>query len=372
MKKILFMILMSGCFLFSQLPEIINKDRPLKGIWNFSPKLIWKTGEAGQDLFGEIQNLAVDNEQKVFVADTKHSVIFIYDRNGRYLKRFGKKGEGPGEIREYFGGDQLHLVGDKVLFADRAMVHYFDTLGNYLKSVPFSPSLKPRIFIDEHTFISAPATNDQRSKEPSRIMVYDMGTGKRKAIASFRPYNKATSTEQTESRQVTVGIVINDITPLMMVHVAGDRLYYGMSDTYRIDIVDLEGKIISRFSIPDREANPVSDTYKKELKASLGDVPENFLNSIIGGLPPHASFFSAIQVDKKGNIYLFESDPDSKSKKSIDIFNPRGEFIYRGSFASDIGESIQNILIGDDLALIVTEDEEGTVKLSRFSINLPL
>jgi hypothetical protein len=372
MKKSLIFVLISGFLICFQFPEVINKDKPLNGEWDFHPQLTWEVEEAGQDLFGEIQNLAINSAQKVFVADLKHSYIFVFDRNGRYLKRFGKKGEGPGEIREYYGGDQLHIVGDKVLFTDRALVHYFDYDGNYLKTVPFSPILRPRAFIDEHTFISAPATNDRRSREPAKITVYDLDTKKRSTIASFSPFEKATSTEQTSSRQVTVGIVINDITPLMMVHFADDLIYYGMSDTYRLYISDLQGKIISSFSVPGRKANPVSNEYKKELKASLGDVPENFLNSIIDGLPAHASFFSAIHVDEGGNIYLFESDPDSKSKKCIDIFNPKGEFVYRGFFEAKKGESIESILIGDGLALVVIEDEDGTIRLSRYSIKLPL
>ncbi len=371
MKKSLIFILISGFFLCFQFPEVINKDRPLNGEWDFSPELTWEVEEAGQDLFGEIQNLAVDSKQKVFIADLKHSYIFIFDQKGRYLKRFGKKGEGPGEIREYFGGDQLHIVGDKVLFTERTMIHYFDTDGNYLKTVQFSLNLKPRAFIDEHTFISAPATNDKRSKEPSQITVYDLDTGKRTTIASFRPFDKATSTEENGSRQVTIGIVIGDITPLMLVHASGDRIYYGMNNTYRLNISDLDRKKILSFSIPDRKANPVSDEYKKELKASLGEIPANFLKSIIDGLPSHASFFSAIHVDKIGNIYLFESDPDSRSRKSVDIFNPKGEFIYRGAFAAGNGESIENIQIGDGFVLIVKEDEEGTVSLSRYSVKLP-
>jgi hypothetical protein len=371
MKKSLIYILVFGIFSAFQFPEVINPDRPLSGEWDFSPKLLWKVDEAGPDLFGEIQNLAVDSKQKVFVADLKHSYIFVYDQNGSYLKRFGKKGEGPGEIREYFGGDQLHIVGNKVLFCDRTMIHYFDNDGNYLKTVQFSQSLKPRAFIDEHTFVSAPATNDRRSREPSQILLVDLNTGKRVPIASFRPFDKATSTEEDGDRQVTIGIVIGDITPLMLVHAVGNRIYYGMNDTYRLHISDLEGNTISDFSIPERKANPVSDEYKKELGESLGDVPPNFLKKIMDGLPPHASFFSAIHVDKKGNIYLFESDPDSRSKKSVDIFNSKGEFIYRGAFEVEKGKSIEYLRIDDRFVLIVTEDEEGTVTLSKYSIKLP-
>lgn len=371
MKKFLIFGLISGFFLCFLFPEVVNPDRPLKGEWDFRPALEWEVEEAGHDLFGEIQNLAVDSSERVFVADLKHSYIFIFDQQGQYLKRFGKKGEGPGEIREYFGGDQLHIVGDKVLFADRTLLHYFDMDGNYLKTVQFSLNLKPRAFINEHTFISAPATNARRSREPSRITVYDLDTRKQTPIALFRPFDKATSTEENGGRQVTVGIVIGDITPLMLIHAAGERIYYGMNDTYRLHISDLHGKIISSFSIPERKVNPVSDKYKKELEASLGDVPANFLKHIMDGLPAHASFFSAIHVDRKGHIYLFESDPDSRSKKNVDIFNPRGEFIYRGAFEVGKEESIGIIRIGDGFVLIVKEDEEGTVSLSRYSIKLP-
>ena len=355
-------------FLFS---EVVNQDRPLNGQWDFHPQRIWVVDEAGPDLFGEIQNLAVDHSQKVFVADQKHSAVFIFDSRGRFLKRFGKQGEGPGEIRRFFGGEQLYVVGDKVLFADRTVLHYFDIDGNYLKSVRFAATLKPRAFIDEHTFVSAPATVDRSSNEPSRILVVDLYTGKRVPIADFSPFEKASSTKQSAGQQMTVAIVIGDITPLMLVHAANNRIYYGMSDTYRLHICDLAGNAIAAFSIPDRKPCPVSDAFKKELAGNLGDVPANFLKNIMDGLPPHASFFSAIHVDKNGNIYLFESNPDSRSKKHVDIFNSKGEYIHRAALEAETGESIDAILMGDGFVLMATEDEDGTIKLAKYAIQLP-
>lgn len=194
---------------------------------------------------------------------------------------------------------------------------------------------------------------------------------KNTVIASFKPFEKATDTQSNKGNEVTVGIVIGDITPLMQVTYSHGKVYYGMSNKNEINICNLSGKYLFKFSNPDKKPNPVSDEYKKELKKSFGDVPANLLNNIIKGLPENASFFSDIQVSKNGNIFLFESDPDSRSSKVIDIYNKEGNFIYRTFLTVDDDRTINNILIKEDTLYLGTEDDDGSVYLSKYSIRLP-
>ncbi len=357
-----------GILLF---PQVVNTNKPFKGKWDFNKKLLWETDSAGEEVFGEIQNLAVSPNGDVFVADMKNNLIFMFDENGIFIKSFGKKGEGPGEIREYFGGDQLHITKDRLIFADRALIHYFDLKGNYINTVQFSPSLRPREFIDPENFVSAPPTIDSQSGSNAKITLFNLKTGTRKEIASFSPFEKATDTQESGGNQVTVGIVIGDITPLMLTKIENDKIYYGMTSKNEITVCDLNGQKLLSFSNPEKEPNKVSQKYLKNLKTSLGDVPVNILNNIINGLPKNASFFSDIHIDRNGNIYLFESDPDSETLRVIDIYNGSGNFLYRGKIYVDEGRIISGIQIESDFIFIWAEDEDGNVVLSKYRINLP-
>ncbi len=50
-------------------------------------------------MFGEIREIAVDNEGQIFVLDTKKTLINVYDKNGLYKKTIGRHGQGPGELQ---------------------------------------------------------------------------------------------------------------------------------------------------------------------------------------------------------------------------------------------------------------------------------
>lgn len=370
MKKITFVILfvISGIILFSQ---VVNTNKPIKGEWDFNKKLLWEKDSAGKNVFGEIQNLAVSENGDVFIADMKNNLIFMFDKNGKFIKDFGKKGEGPGELREYFGGDQLHVTKDRLIFADRALLHYFDLTGKYINTIQFSPLLRPREFINSDNFISAPPTVDTRSGSSAKITLFNVKTGIKKEIASFRPFEKATDTQESGGNQITVGIVIGDITPLMLTKFRNGKIYYGMTSKNEISVCDLNGKKVLSFSNSLKKPNKVSDNYFKELKKRLGDVPANILDNIIKGLPKNASFFSDLHIDRKGNVYLFESDPDGETHRVIDIYDKDGKFTYRGKIGVDEGRTISGIEIESEFIFIWSEDEDGNVVVSKYKVDLP-
>ena len=226
-------------------------------------------------------------------------------------------------------------------------------------------------FIDSENFISAPPTVDSRSGSNAKITLFNIKTGTKKEIASFRPFEKATDTQESGGNQVTVGIVIGDITPLMITRFRNGKIYYGMTSKNEITVCDLKGKKLLSFSNHDKKPNKVSGKYLKNLKTSLGDIPANILDNIINGLPKNASFFSDVHIDRNGNVYLFESDPDGETHRVIDIYNKIGKFLYRGKIAVDEGRTISGIQIESEFIFIWAEDEDGNVVFSKYRINLP-
>jgi hypothetical protein len=50
-------------------------------------------------MFGDIRQLAVDDDGQIFVLDTKKTLINVYDKNGLYKKTVGRHGQGPGELQ---------------------------------------------------------------------------------------------------------------------------------------------------------------------------------------------------------------------------------------------------------------------------------
>ena len=98
MRKIIFILLLVflAIFLFSQ---VKNPDRPLRGKWDFQVRNEWEIENAGDDVFGDIQNIRSAQDGRIYVLDSKNFKIYIFNKEGKFISSFGRRGEGPGEIR---------------------------------------------------------------------------------------------------------------------------------------------------------------------------------------------------------------------------------------------------------------------------------
>ncbi len=370
MRKIIFILLLIflAIFLFSQ---VKNSDSPLRGNWDFQLRNEWEIENAGNDVFGDIQNIRSAQDGRIYVLDSKNFKIYIFNKEGEFISSFGRKGEGPGEIRNYGSGEQLFVVDNTIIFADRGRIHYFSLDGTYKKTFIVPTQLKPRTFVSEDAFISAPAYVVDHRNKSAKIKLYNIKDQTENIITGYRPFEKANDTKESGGRRVTVGIIIPSITPLMFVKYRSGKIFYGMSDSYKINIVDLKGEKIGGFSVENRKQENVSKKFKEELAKGLGDIPQDMVKNILDGLPGKASFFQDIVIDKNGLIYVFVSDPDKNSLQAVDIFSPEGKYLYSSELKVKEGLSIYNIHLKDDLLVIATEDEEGEFKVAKYLIKLP-
>jgi hypothetical protein len=110
------------------------------------------TSDTLHDLsFGIIQDIVVDDTGRIYVLDGMNRRVSVHNSNGRALRAFGRKGEGPGEFgyptELYFASPDTLKVFDAVLF--RATT--FSTSGEVLGTI--SPPGEARIGqIDEIRF----------------------------------------------------------------------------------------------------------------------------------------------------------------------------------------------------------------------------
>ncbi len=370
MKKIIliFILFAINSLVFSL---TLNPDRPKKGHWDLQMKKMWEIETAGNDVFGDIQEIDITPDGKVYILDAKNFKIFIFDKDGKFISAFGRRGEGPGEIRNLQMGAQLFSVENSIIVVDRGRIHFFTREGKFKRTALYPFQTKPQTFVSEDVFISAPATIDDPRKPEAKIKLYNLKDNAEKVIATFTPFKKATASEENRGNKVMIAIVISDITPLMMVRYHDGKIYQGMTSQYRILIMDLEGKPVNSFGIENRELKKISSQYKKELGERFNDAPQDMVKKIIDGLPETASYFYNMFIDKNGMIYIFVSEPESRSRKSIDMFSPQGKYLYTSEMKVEDGLSIKTFTIWDQWLFIATEDEEGNLTISKFSIKLP-
>lgn len=364
MKNIIVFLVLTilSASLFAQ---IKNPDKPLKGKWDFQLKKVWEIEDVGDDVFAEVQNIRAAKDGKIYIADSKNCKIYIINNEGAFISSFGRRGEGPGEIMNYGSGGQLFVVSDTIVFAEWGKLQYFSLDGKYRKTVIIPSNLKPRTFISEDVFISAPATVgiDASGNKKANITLYNIKDQSKRVISEFQPYEKATASKEINGRRATVSVVISSITPMVVVNYRKGKIYYGMSDFYKINVVSIKGKGICSFHIDGRKRKDVSRAFKNELARSLGDIPADVVKNIIDGLPKKASFFQDIKIDKNGLIYVFISDPGNETFLAIDIFSPMGKYLYSSELRPEQGRLIKwgDIYFGDDFLILTVEDEEGNL-----------
>ena len=92
--------------------------------------------EEGEDYyFSNLIGLAVNEKERIFTLDFKAGDVKVFDKNGNFVKTFGKRGQGPGEFsRPYhiFVSRQKEVVIFDIV---NRRFSYFSFDGEFIKNV---------------------------------------------------------------------------------------------------------------------------------------------------------------------------------------------------------------------------------------------
>ena len=350
---------------------IQNPDIPVKGEWDFRLKKVWEVNRAGSEVIGSPMQVLVTENGHIVVHDVKFATNRLFDPEGRFVTSFGKRGEGPGEIKQQ---NWAFVVEDKVAVPDGGRIHYFHQDGSYDKSVTKPFGLNVVCFIHENEFIAAPLTLFGVAGGQAKISLYDMKSQKEKRICYFEVFEGGVG----ENDDQVYDIIMPGLSPMMIVGYNEGRLYYGMNNTYALQVSTLEGEKLQAFSL-NRKKRKVSRSSKIE-RFKNSRMPENAVKQIIDSLPGEIACFNRIEVHRD-MIYVHVADLEHWKKgeqepRKIDIFSPEGRYFYRSHLEFDKGSHLfftpfSNLVIADDYLVAALDDSEGEVKLVKYRIKLP-
>jgi hypothetical protein len=105
------------------------------------PATVYTVGAAegeSWEMFSGIRGLAFDAADNLYVLDAQNHRVVVLDPRGRFVRQFGRRGGGPGELQLPVAIAALRdgsiVVGD---IGNRAFI-VFGTNGEHLRNVPFS------------------------------------------------------------------------------------------------------------------------------------------------------------------------------------------------------------------------------------------
>jgi hypothetical protein len=329
---------------------------------------LWETYEAGEDVFGEPDRIRVSDDGTLYVSDSENGVNYIFSKVGKFVRTFGQRGQGPGEVRQQ---RDIFVVDDQIYVVDTGMIHMFSKDGDYIESKRNqSYRYRPIIFLNKEEFIACPFGIFEAPGGLGKISRVDLNSGSEKVITEFRIFEGGSA----RSGKLVGSFIMIGLTPQMTVGYGNNRLYYGMNDTYKIHIADLNGQALDSFSL-NRRKSRVSDEAKRKSFEKYSRISRRSREQFIKTTPNDCTYFCRIEVHD-GLIYVFLPDILRQNKQKIDIFSLEGKYLYSGHFELEEGKTLMdsqldNPTIKDGFLYAVLQEGDFKIKIAKYRIKLP-
>jgi hypothetical protein len=350
------------------LAEVKNADKPLRGEWDFNPVKEWEIFRVGDAVFGEPDRIRVSDGGTVYISDPANGTNYIVNKTGEFIRAFGKRGQGPGEVRQQ---RDLFVVDSEVYIVDTGMIHFFSKSGDYIESKRnLSYLIRPVIFLNKEEFIACPFGIFEAPNGLGKVSRINLNTQAEKVITEFRIFEGGSA----RSGKLVGSFIMVGLTPLMTVGYGNNRIYYGMSDSYLINVSDLNGQVLDSFSLK-RKRTRISDEVKRRSFEAYPRISRHTREQFIKTTPNDCTFFSRIEVHRE-LLYVFIPDVLRQNTQKIDIFSPEGKYLYSGVIELEQGltlmhSQLDNPVIKDVYLYAALQDESDRIKIVKYRIKLP-
>jgi hypothetical protein len=98
-------------------------------------KIIDGTSASEDGKFLKISDICISDEGNLYIADSNKKMIFIFDKNQKYIKSFGRGGQGPGE---FTGEISISAGQDKNIYAydnGNRRIYKYSKRGEYIDQI---------------------------------------------------------------------------------------------------------------------------------------------------------------------------------------------------------------------------------------------
>jgi len=307
--------------------------------------------ETGDEyLFSEVRDLAVDEEENIYVLDFKEPFISVFDKSGKRSRTIGKRGQGPGEIQ---GPTSLCVTPrGELLVNDRGnrFLHVYTLRGERKRSLSLArwPLLSRPVVDAQDNIVARSAVTTPGATWTFVLKKFDPELHELFDIFAYR---------------IDVSPNVFDVFPPDCFWRVGSRdsIIWGYADKYEFQSIEGDGKIIRKIV---RDHNPVETTEeeKKEwIQFAFGDK----------GIPPDATVnwpkyhhaFQFLSIDDRGRIFVqtYEKTADGKGT-FCDVFDPEGRFM------AEIALKGAPRVVKKNKVYTIEEDEQGYQVVKRYHL----
>jgi hypothetical protein len=382
-----------------------------------SPTLALRIGTADGDSmlqFFRPGAMAVDDSGFIYVADGGHYEVRVFDAEGRFVRRFGGRGSGPGEFQ---GLNALHVFGDTVVVLDLRVWRLvtFNRHGVALGTQTIRDSNGGRISIfarsDGGWLLTPPRDSpfDPHGVERRDTVRLVWASSIAKAMERWSGSAGAEVPPDTTAQRYVLTLVsgrrygnqtplfLSSITPLFEpapTYAADGRgnVYYTDAASYVIDVYDTHGRHTRRIT---RAHSPIPIT--DEVIGRVASLTRAYWDTAsLGGegaagksndeatlALPHVASLSPIGTmlaSRNGSLWVeridLHSDPVARQwgrgptvpePSKWDLFDPEGQFLGTVTFPPNFIPRVA----GDRWMLGRLRDEMDIPYIARFALVTP-
>ncbi|NBC67129.1 MAG: 6-bladed beta-propeller [Bacteroidetes bacterium] len=329
-------------------------------------------GDTEEIFLGSWLSAAVDDRERVFIADHQNNVLHLYNPDGTYNRQIGQEGEGPGEYRsiQAIHTDQqyLHLMDSNLRRITRYNLNTFEVADEisididrkddepYLFPIHFFPENENTYLLQLSMSVTPDAEQENRFVEGRKI---DITSGEL-SDSTFFSFPATEALIHRESNAVMVMSV--PFNRKSVVRYRNRQLIYGWSENFLLEIYDEEGSY--ERAIYYSYKNPPLN--RNEILKSYADRQEQWQNIVRNAdMPDTMPVFNDFFTDDEGRIWV-KKLTENRDEVEYVVLENTGELL--AEFTWPAATHIQEIKNGF-LYVLETEEETGLSEIVKYEIS---
>lgn len=309
--------------------------------------VIGKESGASGPFFADLRSLGVDDKENIWTLDWSDVKIRVFDKTGKLISTFGKKGQGPKELQN---PQRMAVSGDGrafILDPNKLAVYALD--GRCLEEFPTAKSHPFRIKLDRAGFIYM----DSMEYGPKAIS---------STLTKFDAHLNPVMTTSTHEQPMPVSGALSPFPGIVyFVPTSDAHLIWGVGLQYRFHVLDRAGKLV-KLIIKDFAPLRISTADQKSvIEEMYGNQAPPVKFNFPDAYPPFQFFMG----DDEDRLYVRTYEKDGKGGFWHDVFDAQGRCFTRFSLPKD---EMPFIVKKSKLYVIISENEEGIPLIKRYSM----
>lgn len=309
-------------------------------------------------LYGGV-DIAIAPDGSIFLSNSRRHFIYKFDRTGKFLKKFGRRGEGPGD---FVNPGDLSILDKKYLivgeYASNRRFTVWDLDGNFVKVVRAKQSVFDATAVSDNkvayrSVVQHPS-KDNGFMSKVAVTFADIESGEHKTIATYTLLNRS-AIRLSQYSIISIGNFFGEVfftqtgQGNLLIYVTNQPVleeYSPLGKLKRsIDLniqpIPVTAKYISQY----KEKNIAG--FKKRSKEATTGSKKNSAEVFLTALKKydfttlfdkHHALFYKVMEDSEGNILVFKNlaCQDDDCKTIFQVYSRAGKYVCEAQLVSDV------------------------------------